>query len=105
TQENRTALVGIGTRLPALTLCEAIVHSFRRGLCRFMASTVQKALDCVRAHPIWLILFLLSGAQACFSQDKVQTPQQANARIQQLAQMSSPPTGEIPIGAGDVIHI
>src|SRR6185437_7113545 len=70
-----------------------------------MASTVQKALDCVRAHPIWLILFLLSGAQACFSQDKVQTPQQANARIQQLAQTSSPPTGEIPIGGGDVIHI
>ncbi|HVB58408.1 MAG TPA: polysaccharide biosynthesis/export family protein, partial [Candidatus Acidoferrales bacterium] len=70
-----------------------------------MASTVQKALDCGRAYPIWLILFLLCGAQACFSQDKVQTPQQANARIQQLAQTSRPPTGEIPIGAGDLIHI
>jgi len=70
-----------------------------------MASTVQKALDCGRAHPIWLILFLLCGAQACFSQDNVQTPQQANARIQQLAQTARPPMGDIPIGAGDVVHI
>ena len=70
-----------------------------------MASTVQKVLDCVRAHPVWLILFLLSGAQACFSQDKVQTPQQANARIHELAQTSRPPMGEIPVGAGDVVHI
>ena len=70
-----------------------------------MASTVQQALDCVRAHPIWLILFLLFGIQTSFSQDTAQTPQQTNARIQQLAQTSRPPTGDIPIGAGDVVHI
>ncbi|MGB7024932.1 MAG: polysaccharide biosynthesis/export family protein, partial [Candidatus Acidiferrales bacterium] len=35
----------------------------------------------------------------------MQTPQQANARIHELAQTARPPMGEIPIGAGDVIHI
>ena len=70
-----------------------------------MASTVQKALGCVGARPVWLILFVLCGIQSSFSQDKVQTPQQANARIQQLAQTSAAPMGEIPIGAGDVIHV
>ena len=70
-----------------------------------MASTVQKVLDCARVHSIWLILFLLCGAQPSFSQDKAQTPQQTNARIKELAQASRPSTGEIPIGAGDMLHI
>ncbi|MHB8541991.1 MAG: polysaccharide biosynthesis/export family protein [Candidatus Acidiferrales bacterium] len=70
-----------------------------------MASTVQKALDCARVHSIWLILFLLCGAQSSFSQDRAQTPQQTNARIKELAQASRPLTGEIPIGAGDMLHI
>ena len=70
-----------------------------------MVSTVQKALDCVRARPIWLILFLLCGTQPSLGQGKAQTPQQTNARIKQLAQASRAPMGEIPIGAGDVLHI
>lgn len=70
-----------------------------------MASTVQTALDCVRARSIWLILFLLFGSQASFGQAKAQTPQQTNARIQQLAQASRAPMGENPIGVGDVVRI
>lgn len=70
-----------------------------------MASTVQKALDCVGAYSIWLILLLLCGMQFSFGQDKAQTPQQANAKIEQLAQASRLTTGEIPVGAGDLVRI
>lgn len=70
-----------------------------------MASTARKALGCVSVHSIWLILLIFYGVQSSFSQDKMQTPQQTNARIQQLAQAAHPPTGEIPIGAGDLVHV
>jgi len=74
-----------------------------------MASTVRKALDCVRVWPIWLIFFVLTllGCQPAFSQDKPQTSQQTNARIAELASDASSrnPMGEIPIGSGDLLHI
>jgi polysaccharide export outer membrane protein len=75
-----------------------------------MALTVRKALDCAEAKSVWLALFLLSGlilpgSQPAFSQDKVQTPQQTNARIRQLAQDSHPQLAESTVGAGDVVRI
>src|SRR5579863_9159292 len=72
-----------------------------------MASTVRKALDYVRVQPVWLILFMLVGCECAFGQSKPQTPQQTNTRIAELASAarSHPPTGEIPIGSGDLLHI
>ena len=70
-----------------------------------MASTVRKALDCAQAGFV-LILLVSLGCRAGFCQEKPQTPQQTNRRIAELAAASShPPTGDIPIGAGDVLHI
>ena len=75
-----------------------------------MALTVRKALDCAEASFVWLTLFLLSGlllpgSQPAFSQDKVQTPQQTNTRIQELAQDSHPQLAESAVGAGDILRI
>lgn len=72
-----------------------------------MASTVRKALDYVWFQPVWLILFMLVGCECAFGQSKPQTPQQTNTRIAELASTarSHPPTGEIPIGSGDLLHI
>ena len=75
-----------------------------------MALTVRKALDCAEAKPAWLVVIILSGlilpgSQPAFGQDKVQTPQQTNARIQQLAQESHSQLTENAVGAGDLLHI
>lgn len=75
-----------------------------------MALTVRKALDCAEAKPVWLLVLLVSGlflpgSRPAFGQDKVQTPQQTNARIQQLAQDSHPQIAESTVGAGDVLRV
>jgi polysaccharide biosynthesis/export protein len=74
-----------------------------------MVSTVRKALDCAQAGFVFVFLVLL-GCTLTFAQDKTQTqPQttkQMNAEIAELAAATAPPrTGDIPIGAGDVLHI
>lgn len=70
-----------------------------------MLATVRKALDCASPRSLWLIVSIFLSVQFSFAQGNPQTPQQTNARIVQLAQASGSPTGEIPIGAGDVLHI
>jgi polysaccharide biosynthesis/export protein len=47
---------------------------------------------------------LLSPSVTC-GQQKVETSKQTNERIQQLASRARPLTGDIPIGAGDVVHV
>jgi polysaccharide biosynthesis/export protein len=70
-----------------------------------MLATVRKALDCTSPRSLWLIVSIFLSLQFTFAQGNPQTPQQTNARIVQLAQASGSSTGEIPIGAGDVVHI
>ncbi|HEV2289480.1 MAG TPA: polysaccharide biosynthesis/export family protein [Candidatus Acidoferrales bacterium] len=70
-----------------------------------MLATVRKALDCASPRSFWLIVSVFLSVQLAFAQANPQTPQQTNARIVQLAQASGSSTGEIPIGAGDVLHI
>lgn len=71
-----------------------------------MASTVRRAWDCVQAGFALMFLVLLAS-MGVFGQDpgQVQTPQQANQRIAQLAATSPAPVADIPIGAGDELHI
>lgn len=71
-----------------------------------MASTVRRALDCAQAGFVLIFLVMLCWMCA-FSQDqnKVQTPQQTNSRIAELAAAAQAPTGDITVGAGDVLHI
>lgn len=70
-----------------------------------MASTVRKALDCVQVGLAFGVFLFLGCCVA--AQDKPQTTQQTNSRIAELAASttSHAPTGEIPIGAGDLLHI
>ena len=48
---------------------------------------------------------ILLSAQVTYGQDKEQTTQQTNDRIQELARMASSPVADLPLGAGDLIHI
>lgn len=70
-----------------------------------MVATVRNVLDCASPRSFWLIVPILLGIQLSFGQDKPQTSQQTNARIEQLAQTSRPAIGEIPIGSGDVLRV
>jgi len=71
-----------------------------------MASTVRRGLESAQAA--FGLIFLALFACTCVSaQSTTQTPQQTNARIEALAAAPAAPrpTGDIPIGPGDLLHI
>lgn len=69
-----------------------------------MASTVRRGLESAQAG--FAFIFLVLFACTCaFAQDASETAQQTNARIASLAAEVPRPTGDIPIGAGDLLHI
>lgn len=54
----------------------------------------------------WAVLIgILLAVQATYGQDKEETTQQTNERIQELARMASSPVADLPLGAGDLVHI
>jgi polysaccharide biosynthesis/export protein len=57
------------------------------------------------AKPALLLAALTWCSLAAFAQAKIETPQQTNDKIQQLAALQQPRPGGTPIGAGDLIHI
>ncbi|HEV2421562.1 MAG TPA: polysaccharide biosynthesis/export family protein [Candidatus Acidoferrales bacterium] len=69
-----------------------------------MASTVRRRLESARAG-FGLIFLVLFGCTCAFAQSQTETAQQTNARIAALAAAASGPTGDVPIGAGDLLHI
>src|ERR1700749_3824725 len=70
-----------------------------------MSVTVRRAQDWVyRAVSIGSFLAFLC-LQAAYGQAQEETTQQTNDRIQQLSHAAKPVITDIPIGAGDVIHI
>ena len=54
---------------------------------------------------IWLLALLLVVTSAAFSQDKLQTPEETNDRIRQLAEAMRVKQGEYLIGSGDVLRV
>lgn len=71
-----------------------------------MISTVRHLLDCVRKCVVWLAVLSICGLPSAYGQDKLETPEQTNQRIQQLAaQAAQSHPVDIPIGAGDLLHI
>ena len=75
------------------------------GVIYLMIVTVRRAKDWAgKPVSIGLILAFFS-LQAAFGQAQEETTQQTNDRIQQLSQVAKPTVTDIPIGAGDVIHI
>lgn len=53
--------------------------------------------------PLAFCFFL--GAQGAFGQQKLETPQQTNERIRQLAQQAGTNPADTPVGMGDLLHI
>lgn len=71
-----------------------------------MTFTVRITSGWLKAKPAhFLPIFLLLSLQATYAQEKLQTQQQANERIQELARIARPQTVETPIGSGDLLHI
>ncbi len=53
----------------------------------------------------WLVALLVGCGLPARAQVKIETPQQTNDKIQQLAALNSSAPESIPIGTGDLIHI
>src|SRR5271155_6192524 len=71
-----------------------------------MGATVRGVADWLRAKPAFLlILFIFVGGRAAHGQTKLETPQQTNEKIQTLANVARAHPVDIPIGAGDILHI
>jgi polysaccharide biosynthesis/export protein len=71
-----------------------------------MTFTVRNTSGWLKAKPaLFVPIFLLLGLQATYAQGKLQTPQQTNEKIQELAALARPQALETPIGSGDLVHI
>ena len=70
-----------------------------------MIVTVRDLTGCFRLKLVWIFLILTWGVTAGYCQDQPQTSKQTNDKIFQLAQAKTTRSAEIPIGAGDIIHI
>jgi len=70
-----------------------------------MRITVRWALDWLGKPVLIVFLFILSSSQASYGQGKDETTQQTNEKIQELASLGKSTLADIPIGAGDLLHI
>jgi polysaccharide export outer membrane protein len=70
-----------------------------------MAVTVRGVSDWLKAHLVLLLLVFLWGGQAAHGQEKLETPQQTNEKIQKLANLARAHPVDTPVGAGDLLHI
>jgi polysaccharide biosynthesis/export protein len=70
-----------------------------------MGVTVRGVSDWLKASFIFILLFSLWGAQAAYGQEKLETPQQTNEKIQKLADLARAHPVDTPIGSGDLLHI
>jgi len=70
-----------------------------------MLGTVRGLRDCIWLRIICLIPLVLGGIGRASGQDKFQTPQQTNERIQQLASAARARPTDTPIGTGDLVHV
>ena len=71
-----------------------------------MSFTVRGVSDWRRAKLLWMVAALLAGGlQTVYGQAKLETPQQTNQKIQELATFSRAHPADIPIGSGDLLHV
>jgi polysaccharide export outer membrane protein len=71
-----------------------------------MTFTVRSSSGWLKAKPALLAtVFLSLGLPATYAQEKLQTQQQTNEKIQELAALARPQVLETPIGSGDLLHI
>src|SRR3984957_20394982 len=71
-----------------------------------MIETVRRVSDWLKALPVLLLpILILGGTQAVYSQTKTETPQQTNAKIQELATLAQTQPHDVAVGTGDMLHI
>jgi polysaccharide biosynthesis/export protein len=70
-----------------------------------MTFAVRGVVDWSVCKYAWILPLLFLGIQPAYCQDKVETPKQTNDRLFQLAQARSTRSLEVPIGAGDLLHV
>jgi polysaccharide biosynthesis/export protein len=71
-----------------------------------MCVTVRGVSDWLKVKLFWLAAAgLIAGLAVAYGQEKYETPQQTNQKIQQLASVASAHPVDTPIGSGDVLHI
>ena len=75
------------------------------GVIHLMVVTVRRAMDWPGKLACVVLLVVHFSAPAAFGQSQDETTQQTNDKIRQLASVSKPNFTDIPIGAGDVVHI
>ncbi len=62
-------------------------------------------MDCLRPRVLWLLPVLLPGIPRANCQEKLQTPQQTNEKIQAMAETLRARPLNTPIGTGDLLRI
>jgi polysaccharide export outer membrane protein len=70
-----------------------------------MDITVRWMVDWLWKPGLIVFLCILSSSQATYGQRKDETTQQTNEQIQELASLGKSTLADIPIGAGDLLHI
>src|ERR1700722_16341719 len=70
-----------------------------------MGRTVRGAMDGLWKPVFTALMCVLLSLQATYGQNKDESTQQTNARIQELAGLGKSPSADIPLGAGDLIRI
>jgi polysaccharide biosynthesis/export protein len=72
-----------------------------------MSATIRRAYAWAETKLFWLtVIVTFVGVQVSFGQTtNYQTPQQTNAKIQELAALAQVHPLDTPIGSGDVLHI
>jgi polysaccharide biosynthesis/export protein len=70
-----------------------------------MAVTVRGLSDWLKANLLFSLLIGSLCAQCAFGQGKLETPQQTNEKIQQLANLARVHPVDTPVGTGDLLHI
>jgi polysaccharide biosynthesis/export protein len=71
-----------------------------------MVVTVRGVSEWLRVMFIWLsAVAVICGSQVAFGQERYETPQQTNDKIQQLATLASAHPMDTPIGSGALLHI
>jgi polysaccharide export outer membrane protein len=70
-----------------------------------MRITVRWMLDWLGKPVLIAFLSILAGSQATYGQGTDETTQQTNEKIQELASLGKSTLADIPIGAGDLLHI
>ncbi len=69
-------------------------------------TTVWRDAVCRTVRPaVFLTVFTLCGALALGSQQKIETPQQTNEKIQELAALERSRPHDVPVGTGDLLHV